>query len=295
MKTNALQLAQPNFEPNQPMKTIEQHTNPEQDLTHRASRAWSRFRTFSVSLAATVSLLFATQGRAADATLDVGDFAIDTTTRTLPAILNREVDLGAFTFTGNTGSLVISVNAAGGSYSVAKRFVIPMRYNLSGISAANTWLKVLPTHDTGPLSGNDFDLDIKGNLGVMNVRLRVAATDGVHAATANIVVESTGVSAIAFSTASSVVVPPTAAQVYGGNVLTQIAGRVGVNILPSADAALDINGGDTKGLRIRPRTVTGSPTTGTWSKGTLIVDSAGNLFVCTADGTPGTWKKVGAP
>ena len=292
MNTFETPLIQPNRKTNAPMRTIDQDSPQQSGIQPCASPAWTRIRTFSVSLAAAVSLLFATQGRAVDAALDVGDFGIDTTTRTLPAVLNKAVDLGAFTFNGSTGSLVISVNAIGGSYSVAKRFVIPMRYNLLGISAANTWLKVLPTHDTGAFSGNDFDLDIKGSLGVMNVRLRVAATDGVHPTAANIVVESTGVSAIAYSTASAVVVPPTAAQVYGGNVLTQIAGRVGVNTLPSADAALDINGGDTKGFRIRPRTVTGSPTTGAWNIGTLIVDSAGNLFVCTADGTPGTWKKV---
>lgn len=277
------------------MSTVEHPIRKMHDTIPSASSRWSRITAFSGSALAALSLLLASPAGAADATLDVGAFGIDTTTRTLPAVLNTEVDLGAFTFTGSTGSLVISVSVGSASYSVAKRFVIPMRYNLSGISAASTWLKVLPTHDTGPLSGNDFDLDIKVIQGVMNVRLRVAATDGVHAGTANIVVESTGVSAIAFSTASSVVVPPTAAQVYGGNVLTQIAGRVGVNTVPSADAALDVNGGNTKGLRIRPRTTTLAPTSGTWSKGTIIVDSNYDLYICTADGTPGTWKKVGAP
>ena len=69
------------------------------------------------------------------------------------------------------------------------------------------------------------------------------------------------------------VTPPTAVQVYGGNMLTQIAGRVGAKTVPSADAALDISGGNTKGLRIRPRTTAGYPTSGAWGKGTIIVCS----------------------
>ena len=55
------------------------------------------------------------------------------------------------------------------------------------------------------------------------------------------------------------------------------------------------NGGDTRGLRLRLRSTPGAPTTGAWSKGTMILDSAADLFICTAAGTPGTWKKVGAP
>jgi len=60
-------------------------------------------------------------------------------------------------------------------------------------------------------------------------------------------------------------------------------------------AALDVNGGDTRGLLLRTRSSLGAPTTGTWSKGTMILDSAADLFICTAPGTPGTWIKVGAP
>jgi hypothetical protein len=56
-------------------------------------------------------------------------------------------------------------------------------------------------------------------------------------------------------------------------------------------------GGEFKGgkaqLRLAPAdgTATGKPTTGTHSKGEIYMDSAGTLFVCTADGTPGTWRR----
>jgi len=72
----------------------------------------------------------------------------------------------------------------------------------------------------------------------------------------------------------------------------KVHGREGVNTVPSADAALDIGGGTTHGLRIRPTAAAGHPTTGTWYTGTLIVDSAGALFLCTQTGAPGQWKQV---
>ena len=90
-----------------------------------------------------------------------------------------------------------------------------------------------------------------------------------------------------------------------GTVFTDIASTVGyLTVSPngvlagdgniSAGAILDVNGGDTKGLRIRSRSTTGAPSSGSWNRGTLIVDSGGVLYICTANGTPGTWQKVGA-
>ena len=251
----------------------------------------------STVLTAVLGLLLASEVLATDPPpLDVGDWAVDSTSRTLSAVQNTAVDVGHFTFTGGTGSLVISANANGTNYHVGKRYVIPMRNNLWGGATAKTWLKVLPAYDTGPWGVNDFDLDIYVDNAVMHVRLRVTGTDGTHLATANISIESTGVSIVSLTSARVKVTPPTASEVFGGSVLTQVNGRVGVNTAPSADAALDINGGDTLGLRIRPRTSVGPPTTGSWNKGTLIVDSTGVLWVCTQVGSSGgTWKKVGAP
>jgi hypothetical protein len=270
------------------MKTIEQHTGIPTP---------GRSRTLACSglLAICLGLLLPAQARAADENLDVGDWALDTTSRTLPKVVNTAVDIGTFQFTGGTGSLAISVNASGGSWSVAKRYVIPMRSNLWGAATTNKWLRVLPAYDTGPYGPNNFSLEVNVVNWYMKVRLRVSGTDGVNPATANIAVESTGVSVVSLSTASAVEPPPPLSDTFAGSVLTQINGRVGVNTTPAVDAALDIDGGDTKGLRLRPRTTAGAPTSGTWSKGTLIVDSTGTLHVCVADGTPGTWKKVGTP
>ena len=45
-------------------------------------------------------------------------------------------------------------------------------------------------------------------------------------------------------------------------------------------------------LRLRPKGSAGKPTTGSHLKGELSLDSNARLFVCTADGTPGTWRSV---
>ncbi|MFJ8027439.1 hypothetical protein [Streptomyces sp. NPDC096311] len=43
------------------------------------------------------------------------------------------------------------------------------------------------------------------------------------------------------------------------------------------------------------RATTGAPTTGTWTAGDAILDSAGAWYLCTADGTPGTWQTATPP
>ena len=45
-------------------------------------------------------------------------------------------------------------------------------------------------------------------------------------------------------------------------------------------------------LKLVPGASAGKPTTGTHTKGEIYMDSAGSLYVCTAGGTSGTWKKV---
>jgi hypothetical protein len=45
-------------------------------------------------------------------------------------------------------------------------------------------------------------------------------------------------------------------------------------------------------LMLVPKSTTGKPTSGAHIKGEIYMDSAGTLFVCTANGTPGTWRKV---
>lgn len=51
-------------------------------------------------------------------------------------------------------------------------------------------------------------------------------------------------------------------------------------------------GGGKAQLRLLPRPTPGKPTTGSHQVGELYLDKVGALFICTAPGTPGTWRKV---
>jgi hypothetical protein len=44
-------------------------------------------------------------------------------------------------------------------------------------------------------------------------------------------------------------------------------------------------------LMLMPGGAVGKPTTGEHTEGELYMDSEATLFVCTADGTPGTWRR----
>jgi hypothetical protein len=45
-------------------------------------------------------------------------------------------------------------------------------------------------------------------------------------------------------------------------------------------------------VRLVPKSTSGRPTTGSHAKGELYLGSTGNLYICVASGTPGTWRKV---
>jgi len=220
----------------------------------------------------------------------VGTWAERTVVRNLPTTVGNAVDIGTLTFTGGTGSIEAAVNASGPGCTVAKRYVIPIRNNLGNGSPPGTWLKVLPTHDNAPLSVDNFDLDVNVSGAIVQLRLRTSATSG-NAVTARIATKTLGLQTFVYSAATAGAVAP--AQTVVANAVDEVIGNAGMGVAPAADAAIDVNGGDTRGLRLRPRSTPGAPTAGPWAKGTLILNSAADLFICTRPGTPGTWKKVG--
>ena len=55
---------------------------------------------------------------------------------------------------------------------------------------------------------------------------------------------------------------------------------------------IDLRAGGTGRLYQAPSGATGAPTTGTYSTGEQIRDAAGEMWLCTLGGTPGTWRKV---
>jgi len=214
-------------------------------------------------------------------------------TRALPTAVNSAVDIGTYTLNagGGTAMFTIMVTVPSPGYSVAKQYSLPVQWNLA---PANTWAVVNPTATTAPYNNNDFALDAMVSGGNLSLRLRTISTNGLNPGTASVVIQQAGNPSDVFtpSTAVNAVTAPT--QSFASNSITQSGGAVGINTTPSADAEMDVNGGDTRGLRLRPRSTSGAPISGTWNVGTLIIDSGGVLYVCTKAGAPGTWQKVGA-
>lgn len=50
--------------------------------------------------------------------------------------------------------------------------------------------------------------------------------------------------------------------------------------------------GKSAAIQLTPQSATGAPATGSHAKGELLVDAAGDMFLCVANGTPGTWRQV---
>ena len=78
---------------------------------------------------------------------------------------------------------------------------------------------------------------------------------------------------------------------------------VGHNVSSAASAGPGIHAKSEKGygglfeggtaqLRLVPSATAGKPTSGAHQKGEIYMDSKGALFVCSASGTPGAWRKV---
>jgi hypothetical protein len=75
---------------------------------------------------------------------------------------------------------------------------------------------------------------------------------------------------------------------YGVNGATGVTG----NSTTGVGAVLS---GGLAPLRLTPSGATGAPAAGAHTAGELYVDSNGDLFYCTAAGTPGTWIQLSAP
>ncbi len=90
--------------------------------------------------------------------------------------------------------------------------------------------------------------------------------------------------------------------VYGENssdgtaVYGKATGSAGNGVVGEANSATNGYGGQFSGgkaqMRLVPRATSGKPTGGSHLPGEIYVDSRGAIFICTAAGTPGTWRKV---
>ena len=80
-----------------------------------------------------------------------------------------------------------------------------------------------------------------------------------------------------------------------GNGVYASANGKGVGVIANSDDGLggEFHGGKAP-IRLAPAATAGAPNaaTGTHKRGEFYVDANGQLFFCTVDGTPGTWKRV---
>lgn len=130
-------------------------------------------------------------------------------------------------------------------------------------------------------SGSQNFLFIDGTTGQMQCAVQDA--DGVHY---TIAADTAGNVSLAGGYAQFA--QDGSGQVAGGEITWDAAGSIAL-----AAGSLPTNPGlATPALVFAPTATTGHPTTGTHDKGEMIMDSAGDLFVCQVAGTPGTWKQV---
>ncbi|MCB0995615.1 MAG: hypothetical protein KDB21_11025, partial [Acidimicrobiales bacterium] len=82
----------------------------------------------------------------------------------------------------------------------------------------------------------------------------------------------------------------------GGELGVHGYSQSGVAVLASSDNGRGLVAvGGRAPLQLLPSVTAGPPASGEHTAGELVVDSAHNLFLCVADGTPGTWRRIGGP
>jgi len=68
----------------------------------------------------------------------------------------------------------------------------------------------------------------------------------------------------------------------------------GYGVLAASTTGIDVYASGTGRLQQFLQTAAGAPTVGSFAMGEQIRDSLGDLYICTASDSPGTWKKVAA-
>jgi hypothetical protein len=81
--------------------------------------------------------------------------------------------------------------------------------------------------------------------------------------------------------------------IVGNGQTAAISGVYGDNDNPTAGVGAGVRAYSSNGptIQLEPA-LTGVPAAGTWTRGALVADTAGNLWYCTVGGTPGTWVNL---
>jgi hypothetical protein len=81
-----------------------------------------------------------------------------------------------------------------------------------------------------------------------------------------------------------------------GTSAVGVLGRAdqGFGVIASSFTGVSLLVRDSGRIQQQLRPTTGAPSAGTFSIGEMVRDLAGDMYICTASGTPGTWRKVTA-
>lgn len=146
-------------------------------------------------------------------------------TRELPTTVGDSVHIGTFTFTNGGGILEVFITVPSGSFSVAKRYIIPVQYQQG---PNGSWALVNPIASTDDFVDlRDFELDI--NVTDTAAALRIRRNLGTNAGTAFITIFHQGVTTDTFTPLkhTATVTRPTVATF--STPLAIVGNRLGVN------------------------------------------------------------------
>jgi hypothetical protein len=71
-----------------------------------------------------------------------------------------------------------------------------------------------------------------------------------------------------------------------------VVGNGFIGVMGSGDVG-GFFSGNLAAISLQPQDSAGAPTSGDFSRGDMLVDANGALYLCTADGNPGTWARLG--
>jgi len=127
------------------------------------------------------------------------------------------------------------------------------------------------------INGNAGNFNTAGSAGVVGVALDGAGVAGVGGLAG---ADGTGVYGVS----------------KGGDQCWGVLGNsdAGVGVQGVSQTGIDLMAGGSGRLVLGPQLDVGAPTTGAYLAGEQIRDAGGNLFICVASGSPGTWVKVAA-
>jgi len=119
-----------------------------------------------------------------DGTIYANNLRRYTLTRAISGTVGDTIEIGTLYATHGAHSLDISIQTTDSGFSVSKRYLINSSY---GGTASTTYRRVLPQFDTGPFSGNDYELEAYHNNEIIGLRLRKSG--GTFAGTAEILID----------------------------------------------------------------------------------------------------------